>query len=145
MPTLENVNYEFPSANIPLVFPSITITYQGDVSYMPQLNPSVYSSGAIADHKADTLYIVGQYDGSLQLDMWCKNKEQRNDMYQEFYKAFNPNFPSRMNLSLNLTDYYNIKCNYDLTSFSKEDSEVSSQTREWRTRISVLVNCNALL
>lgn len=145
MSDLEQVLYEFPSANETLKYPSITIIQAGDADFLPELNPYIHNTPTIEDHKASIQYVVGGLEFNLQLDMWCKNKEQRNDMFRELFKALNTNFPTTMGLSLNLTEYYNTICRYDFTSFSKEDSEVSAQTREWRTRVVILSNCDALL
>jgi hypothetical protein len=144
MPTLEQIIYEFPTANTQLKYPSLSIIQVGDADYAPEMNPYIHSQGSIINHKADIRYVVGKYDFKLQLDIWCRNKKERNDLYQEFFKAFNSQFP-KMGLSLNFTDYYNIICRYDMISFMKEDSEVTSQTREWRIKIRLLANCDALL
>lgn len=139
------VTHEFPSANQQLILPQMTISDTGMADYEPVLNPYVLYQGALSSHKKDTQYVVGKYSFNLQIDLWCRNKEERNKYYQEFFKAINSQFPLNLGLSLNLTDYYNIVCRYNMTGFKKEDNEISSQTREWRVKINVTADCSAVL
>lgn len=147
MPNLSDVLYEFPESNIEIDYPSLSIIQAGDLDYTPEMTPYPYveiGSGDITASKADVRYVVGQYNGVLQLDLWCRNKEERDDLYEEFFQAFNSQFPV-LGLTLSLTDYHSALCRYDLRGSSKEDSEISSQRKEWRVRIDVMFNCKAIL
>lgn len=144
MSSLSDVIYEFPSGNVQLSLPSLSVITLGTVDFTPEMNPYIHEQAETEDHQADVQYVVGKYDIRLQLDLWCRNKEERNDLYQEFFTAFNSQFP-KMGLALTLTDYYNVICRYDLTSFAKEDSEVASQTGEWRIKMEIIANCDAII
>lgn len=142
IPTL-NVSYEFPSANQALVLPSMTITQVGGAPFIPEMNPYVLSQGTLVTHKKDIRYVVGSYEFNLQVDLWCRTKEERNEYYQKFFKAMTSQFPV-LGLTLTLENYYSSVCRYNMTSFLKEDAEISSQTREWRVKITIIADCLAI-
>jgi hypothetical protein len=140
-----NVLYEFPEANVQLAYPSLSIIQMGDAAYTPENNIYEISRSEIyEDNTADIRYCVGKYDIKLQLDAWCRSKEERNDLYQSLFLSLNSEFP-KLGLSLNLTDYYNIVSRYNMVSFIKDDTEIASQRKEWRVKINVMVDTNAVI
>ncbi len=147
MPELEEVLDGFPEGNTSINFPSLSIIEAGTSKFTNEMSPYPYveiEASDITDHKADVRYVVGQYDVSLQLDFWCRSKEERDDLFEKFIQAFNSQFPS-LGLNLVLTDYHNVMCYYMMEGYSKEDSEISSQRQEWRVKINIVANCKAIL
>lgn len=147
MTELAEVLDGFPEGNTLISYPALSIIEAGATKYIPEMSPYPYveiEDGDITDHKADVRYVVGQYDISFQLDLWCRSKEERDDLFEKFIQAFNSQFP-RLGLTLTLTDYHNILCNYSMTGYTKEDSEISSQRQEWRVKINIVANCKAIL
>lgn len=134
---------EWPEANRQLKFPCLSII-AGSPEFTPH-SPYELKPVAAADsnNRADIKYLVGNYNFSIQLDIWCKSAEERHDMQQKVFDAFHSQ-NGKPGLSLNLRDYHDIICHYVLNGYDFQDSEESSQRKEWRLRCSVLGNCVAV-
>lgn len=147
MPDLKQVLLDFPEANKTLMYPSISLFVQSP-DYVPEMNPYVASEVDISQFeapKAKYRYVTGSYDWKIQADIWCQNKEQRHRLYDQFYKAFNSQFPT-LGLTLELEDYFGVLCRYDMVGFNYgDDGELSSQTKEWRVKIDLIGHCKAIL
>lgn len=142
VPRLEAVHFDWPEPNQILKFPSITL-----MTLAPTFNnemPYVLSLGVELNNKSDNLYVVGNYEYKLQLDLWCRSKQERFLAYSEIFKALNPTI-APMGLSLQLKDYYDLWCRYDFVGHSFEDGEIGSQRNEWRVKLNLLANCKAVL
>lgn len=138
---------EWPEANQTLKLPAATV-FAATAKFLPSITRTVFKKGPIKAPAAfDVKWNVGDYDFSIQVDMWCRYKEQRDDLYEQFFQAMNPDFLSEqvMGLSLNLQDYHGIVCRYDIDGYSFEDEEASSQRKEWRVKIDLLSHCIAVM
>jgi hypothetical protein len=106
MPSLAQVLFDFPGANLALKYPSLTII-SGNPDFQP-LDPYLLSQGATARHKASVKRVVGELDLSMQLDLWCRDKVERYNLWEEFFQAFNPEItpmglePSALEISRHL-------------------------------------------
>jgi hypothetical protein len=141
MPSLTQVLYEFPSPNVALKYPSLSIV-ASNPSFMPMM-PYELSQGDTKAHKASIKTVIGAYDLKLQLDFWCRDKLERFGVYEEFFDAFNPN-PEVGGLNLTMADYHGIICRYDLQGYNLKDDEAASQRSEWRAMVNVLANTRAI-
>jgi hypothetical protein len=143
MPSLSQVVYDFPAANVPLSMPSLSL-FASAPEYTP-LDPYPLSSSEVDDEPTQRVlkYVVGMYDVPLQLDLWCRDKVERSNLLEEFMDAINPIIIPG-GVSLQLTGYHGVWCRYDLTGFQQDDGEASSQRGEWRVRINVLANTRAV-
>jgi hypothetical protein len=143
MPSLRAVYNEWPSNNVSLETPSISILTT-DPGFQPDIVPYIHEKGPIEGARYEVLYVYGEYNASLQLDLWCKNKEERYRLLDEFKKAMLAQWPER-SILLNLENYHNILCRYDFEEYNfNTDNEESSQTNEWRVRIDMLAHCKAI-
>ena len=88
-------------------------------------------------------WVVGQYESSMQLDLWARNKEERDDLTDAIFNALNPNI-TPMGLTLELQEYFGVLADFLYTGHNFEDTEVASQTDEWRTIMTVLFTCKAV-
>jgi hypothetical protein len=144
MPMIRQVIHDFPEANIQLQYPCISI-FSNEPEFSPQMAPYEYSSTQVNNTQYEFLYVVGMYEWQIQVDIWCQTKEQRHKLYDQFFRAFNSQFPI-MGLSLNLTDYYDIICRYDQVALNfNTDGEAAAQRKEWRVKIDLLGNCKAIV
>lgn len=143
MPSLEKVIYEFPAPNVTLKYPCLSILVVKP-DYMPLTPYFLSSEDQGVPHQKLIKRVVGEWDVRLQLDLWCGDKIERFNMWEEFFQAFNPDI-NPMGLSLQLDAYHGIWCRYDLTGYDTEDAEVASQRGEWRARINILSNTRAVL
>ena len=147
MTSLSEVIDGFPEGNVELSFPALSVMEVGNTEYIPEMSPYPYvdiEAGDIVDHSSEVKYVIGQYNYQLQLDLWCRSKEERDDLVEEFMQSFNSQFPL-LGLNLTLTDYHGIYCSYSMNGYSKEDAEISSQRQEWRVKLNILANCKAIL
>ncbi len=145
MPSIHRVNEEWPDANVQLDMPAISIITK-KTTYSPYM-PVEYNqvTTPVTDPNMPKLTIdmlVGDWDQVLQLDLWAKNKEERSQIFEEFFRAMTPTTPDIPNgISLQLPNYYNVWCRFDIDSYEYLDDEASAQRSERRAMISILSNC----
>ena len=142
---LEEFYDEFPSSNTRLEMPSVSI-FAKNPEFKPMAVPHLLktiSSADIVNSKANTLYVVGDYDFNLQVDLWAGSKEELDDVFDSVFNVLNPQI-SPMGLTLQMEEYYNILCSYDYVGHSREASEITSQTDEWRIVLNVLATCQVI-
>lgn len=149
MPDLQEVLELWPDPNYALKYPSMSVFTPGEPTHTP-IPPYLISNAPSPDAaKLTYKYVVGMYEWKMQLDMWCSSKFQRHVLYDKFFQAFNGQFISGntevMGISLPLTDYHNTIARYDLISYNFDDSESSSQRKEWRAKFGIIAHCKAIL
>ena len=138
---LDEVFYEFPEGNRRLKYPSMSIL-SGSPTFTNQQR-YIYDTGTVASNQAEVKYVIGQFELNLQLDLWCRTKEERHDKTQELIEALNSE--DRTNgLSLVLEKYHGVIARYDFVGYSFDDEESESQRKEWRATLRVLAHCDAI-
>lgn len=143
VPALQQVFDEFPASTQKINMPSVSVFASSDAKFRP-LMPYVTSQGATGvDNKANVRWAVGIYDFNLQLDLWARNKEERDDVFDSLFNALNPNI-SPMGLVLPMMEYFNQLCDYLYVGHTFQDSEVRAQRDEWRVTFNLLVTCKAI-
>jgi hypothetical protein len=141
MPQLKDIMKDYPQPNERLQYPSLSIFTKGPK--FKAFSPYVFEQSPLVAHKSTVKWVVGQYDFNLQLDLWCRNKEERNDVFDLLFNALNP-IINPMGLSLKLKDYYDLWCRYDFVGYEFADSERSAQIAEFRTRVDLLASCKTI-
>jgi hypothetical protein len=139
---------EFPSPNLKILMPSISVFASTNAQFrslMPYVEKQAGSSGgpAIASNKAKIRWVTGIYDFNLQLDIWARNKEERDDTFDALFNALNPNI-NPMGLVLRLDEYFNQLCSYEYVGHTMQDSGERADRDEWRMTVNVLVTCKAI-
>lgn len=140
---------EWPSANQKLVYPAMSM-FQGKVNTMNRQPEIIATSAPDTDGKVTVTEIVGEHDFKIQLDLWCRNKPERDTYLGLVMDAINlkvadttgNNNPA--GLSLQLTDYFNDWVRFDLDGWQLVDDEAGVQRQERRAKIDLLVNCRAI-
>jgi len=143
-PTLD-VLEEFPEHHKQLSLPSLSIVTPGD-SDMINLMPTLHSTVANGD-MTDATYIVGQYNITLQLDLWTEYKNTNIDWYEKLMDCFDSQFingDKPQGLSLVLDDYEDAIARYDVVGYNYQDNEENSQRSEWRRTLQVKVTAPRL-
>lgn len=134
---------EFPASTQKINMPSVSVFASSDAKFRP-LMPYVTSQGATGeDNKANVRWAVGIYDFTLQLDLWARNKEERDDIFDSLFNALNPNI-SPMGLVLPMAEYFGQLCDYLYVGHTFQDSEARAQRDEWRVTLNLLVTCKAI-
>lgn len=148
IPGLNEIHEEFPAANRELEKPIAALTTVSN-PLTPMYNAIIRTEADPQNaNKLKTLSRVGQYNYRLQLDIWAETKKQRNELYDRVFHAMNKEaFESDLGggVSLTLADYYDIIARYEMVDYTFNDSEQSSQTDEWRVKITIEGNCYAVL
>ena len=138
---------EWPAGNFTLKYPSLSIITSGDPLFTKTQNKPIVLTGTIgADKKAKVLRETGTWEWDLQVDLWCKNKNQRTEFLRKLEEALDPDTASESKSGLHLVmpNYYNDFCSYTYEGYSYEDSEISSQRREWRSLLRVKADAKSL-
>lgn len=145
IPTCAFVDTEWPLPNQVLEYPGITILTKAP-SFSPWSKYEV-SRGPLRGTKRLVKWCVGQYQYEMQLDLWARNKEERDDFYEKFFLGFNSQLQGQdtMGVSLQLDRYHGRWARYDITGYNFSDSEESAQRGEWRTIVTVLAHCDAII
>lgn len=133
---------EFPASTQKIDMPSVSVFASSNAEFRP-LMPYTQPITGIANSKAKVRWVVGIYDFTLQLDLWARNKEERDDVFDSLFNALNPKI-SPMGLVLTMEEYFNQLCDYLYVGHTFQDSEVRAQRDEWRVTMNLLVTCKAI-
>jgi len=145
VPGVKEFYDEFPNASQSFKMPSVSVIIK-NTDFAPQATPypaAQIGPGDITNNKANLLYVVGDWDFTIQLDLWAGSKEERDDFFDATFNALNPKI-SPMGLTLELSEYFGTLCDYLYVGHSFSDSEESSQKDEWRATLNVVATCKAL-
>lgn len=148
MTALQNVRTTWPEPNKPLAMPSATITWSNDV-YTP-LQPYLLDKDDPSEevgHEADPVLVrrvVGQHDFKVQIDLWARNKVERNTLARQLFSVLNPDHEVP-GISLELEDYFGEWVHFSMDSQKLDESEAPSQRQEWRVIVVLLAQCKAVL
>lgn len=142
---LNSVYLDFPSPTQTLKYPCLTI-FQNSPTYTNMM-PYVITKGAQFTTGPNAglfpvVKVVGQYEWKLQLDLWCRSKPERYNVYEKLFTVFTRE--SVGGLSLQLENYYNLFARYDLVGANFITAETESQKAEWRVKVDVVANCYAV-
>ena len=141
---LTDVLEEFPDPNQDLNYPSISIITSGTpelINWMPSAFSKV--DNAQDPDKLDIVYVMGQYNLSLQVDLWAEYKSQRAEFFQKILDVMDKEFIDNdkpTGLSLPLVDYHGAIARYDQVGYNYMDNESESQRNEWRALFNILVS-----
>jgi len=134
----------FPEANLRLKMPSVSV-FAPRPEFKPSSNPYLINTVQdedISNSKANVLWVVGDYDFNLQLDLWCGSKEELDDLFAELFEVLNPNV--KPGVSLPMEDYFGGICEYIYTGHTRDNGEQASQRDEWRMTFTILATCKAI-
>lgn len=135
---------EFPASTQKIDMPSVSVFASSNAQFRP-LMPYIIpvDPAKIVNSKAKVRWVVGIYDFNLQLDLWARNKEERDDVFDSLFNALNPTI-SPMGLVLPMEEYFNQLCDYLYVGHTFQDSEVRAQRDEWRVTLNLVVTCKAV-
>lgn len=144
VPALKDALDEWPQANEDLDMPCVTVLSQNP-AFRPLMPYYIKPTDAeIAANKAKVKYVVGIYDIPLQLDLWARNKEERDDLFDALFNVLNPRI-SPMGLVLDLgEEYHDQLCDIIYTGHNHGDTQERSERDEWRTTLTLNATCKAI-
>lgn len=135
---------EFPSANQRMNLPALSVfTVRPDFRPLAPYTMPIDPDDVDENNQTTVKWVVGIWDYVLQLDLWARNKEERDDLHDAIFNALNPNI-SPMGLVLVMDEYFNQRCDYVYTGYEHQDSQEKSQRDEWRVTLNLLATCKAI-
>lgn len=145
---LSDVFADWPDPKQQLVVPSVSIMAAGTRGFR-HCQPEIFKRTVNADNPDldDVVYTIGQYDYTLQIDLWTEYKPQRGELYEKIHDALNKQFLNTdqpCGLSLTIPEYHDMIARFDQVGYTFMDSEEASQRSEWRVKIDVLVTHSKL-
>lgn len=141
-PSITQVLTEWPSANVPLQMPSLSIlTTARDIE---NYSPELVSTDEVTDTSVTSLYSVGQQEFDLQIDIWARSKPERARLFDEFFRAMNPD--TEVNgLRLQMADYFDSYSQFLVTKCNYQDAQLPAQTQEWRAIVTAKASAGIIL
>lgn len=140
---LKETYEEFPSPNQKINMPAVSV-FASNPDFRPLTPYQIPVDPAkVVNNKADIKWVVGIWDFTLQLDLWARNKEERDDIFDALFNALNPRIEP-MGLVLQMDEYFNQLCEYVFNGYIMQDSEERAQKDEWRVTLRVLATCKAI-
>lgn len=135
---------EFPQANRNFKMPSVSIiTSSNDFRPIDPYPCVPVVPAQIENNKANYRWAVGIYDIAIQLDLWARNKEERDDLFDAMFNVLNPDIKP-MGLRLVMEKYFNQIVQFDYIGHTLGTTEEQSQTDEWRVTMRLLATCKAV-
>lgn len=145
MPQLQSVTEDWPTPNEILKFPTITIL-TSDPKFTQQLN-YITGKDSVMNKQTKKYKVrkcIGSYDFVLKAHLWAESKSKRQELYESFLNAMNPNFTTS-GVRLQLTDYFGEWAQFDIQNHAWLDNEASVQRSERRVVVDIAVNIRAII
>lgn len=136
---------EFPDPNQRLKYPSLSI-FSGDPQHQAFPPTKVSQTTPDTQGRVVVTQFVGEYDLTMQLDLWCSSKPERDLYIGKVLNAINAqsmDLTGKRNptgLSLQLANYFGEWARYDIDGHSYRDDEQAAERRERRAKIRLLAN-----
>lgn len=133
----------WPDSKDKMVLPSISLLANNrqNEKYFPEL----VSSKPNIDNPdlKDSVYIVGHFDFTIQLDAWTEYKHERVGLVKKieelFFKEFiDSELPS--GITLTMTEYNDTIARYDIVGYNYIDSDTTASKSEFRLKMDILVS-----
>lgn len=139
------VRDEWPYGNQKLAYPLVTL-FSGRAKRMPLMPEIVAQTDPDENNQIVATEVVAEYDFTIQLDLWCRNKLERKQELAKLLTAFNfqevddsgENKPD--GLTLILANYFNMPVRYEVDYHQHKDDEQAAERQERRETMSLLVN-----
>ena len=144
--SLKDYYAEFPASHRDMRMPSVSVITSSAEFRAQQASPCGghdLDPATIKGTEAVVNWAVGIYDFQIQLDIWARNKEERDDLFDAVFNTLNPNIQP-MGVVLKMDEYFGQLCDYIYVGHTLADSEERSQRDEWRISLQILATCKAV-
>ena len=149
IPGLNEVSEGWPDPKEQLVMPTMSLMHSKN-PILTNLHPYIYEQNGVKnsipdpDEPLNNIYdfVVGQYESTIQVDLWTEYKPERGEFYDKIVNALDKDFIDKHlanGLSLKLTNYHNVIARFDQVGYTYIDSEDAAQRAEWRVKLDLLV------
>lgn len=137
---------EWPYGNQALTYPALSI-FAGKSTRAPMLPvETVAVTAPDVDNKVVATEVVAEYDLTMQLDLWTRNKLERKQQLAKLLTVFTAEMTDNTGanncdgLTLILANYFNMPVRYEIQSHEHKDDEQAAERQERRETIMVIVN-----
>jgi len=142
---------EFPAAHRQFLTPSVSIIVSSDEfrplahkeSQTPTFAPAPPTPDGVNQVEQRVNWVIGIQDYTLQVDVWARNKEERDDLVDSVFNALNPDVRVS-GLRLELDEYFDQICDYLYISRRNNDGAERAQEDEWRSTMELLATCKTV-
>ena len=143
IPEIKKVYDFWPSSKDKMDLPSITLlaNKRPVTSYPPELLKT--SDNPENPDLIDSVYLIGHFDYTIQLDLWCDTKSERQKMEKKVEDLFTQNFSEnegQLGIELTLHDNDDVIARYDNVGYDYFDDGESSSLSEYRVKFEILVS-----
>jgi hypothetical protein len=134
----------WPDGSQKLTLPAVSmIVKKGRVNPFP---PHVLGVTNIKDNAADTAYVTGEWEFSIQLDLWCKTSAERYDALERLTQVFFSQGERTVPIiTLILPKYHKTRATYNMVSASIPDAAATPLAQEWRVMVEVMASCSQII
>jgi hypothetical protein len=142
MPELKQVLVNWPDPKVQMILPSVSIIAVGTPKITHTMPIIKKMSDSDSPLTKKTLYLVGHYDYTIQVDIWSEYEEERNSLLEKMIDTFNKQFfdgGESTGLSLQMESYYNAFATYQQIGYNYLDNDDNSIRSEWRVKVDVQV------
>lgn len=138
----------WPTNSAALVMPAMSLLVRGS-PILTQYAPHLLSTSNIqtgAKPISDNIYDCGEWEFSIQLDLWLKTDAERYDAQTAIINAFYQ-FEERVSNSIRLPlkDYFESTAVYSFRNSSIPDAGSTPLTQEFRVLVDIFATCSHLV
>ena len=145
IPMVQEVYDEFPRPDEEIKVPSISIITVGNgriTNNIPTILPNVSDDPLVPENgKFIRHYRTGEYDLTLQLDIWAEYKQVRANIFDQLSSLMvHGSELNDVNHGLNLSldrEGYPYLARYEITDYNYLDGENMAAKSEWRASVSI--------
>jgi hypothetical protein len=134
----------WPDSSRKLSLPAVSFMVK--TPRMRHFHSELQTLGTIKEGKADPIYVVGEWEFSIQMDLWLKTKAERYDALEKMFHVFYcGDDEPRPVLHIKLEKYHKTKASYYLRDYSIPDDSQTAINQEWRAIIDITATCDMLV
>ena len=140
IPRLRKVYSEWPNPSGPLALPSLSVISGGKTEITHEMPVMAKKNGN------RVLYITGEYNLPIQLDLWTEYKAHRAELFSSIHALFQGTIKGDIvqGIGLKIPNYFDTIARYELVDYNVMDSELYASKGEWRMTMMVESHFNKL-
>lgn len=149
LPGIGSTSSEWPEPGQAIVYPALAVITRGDAIFTPQKKREDLSARG-DDYEVSpgkpriaTRYVVGRWEIPLQIHLWAVSKIERTKLDMLMVVALNAREGG--GLALRLKQSFGEWATITMQKARYNDTEESTQRKEWRVIVDVVADCNALV
>jgi hypothetical protein len=147
-PRFKTAQAGWPDASKELVLPAMSAVIRSEqlTQYDPYLKKTENLQTDSEKPSSDNTYDCGEWEFSIQLDLWLKTNAERYDAQTAITNAFHK-FEERVSpaIKLQLKEYFGTEAIYSFVKSSIPDAAYTPLTQEFRVMVDISCTCSHLV